>query len=368
MKHEPAVAMHLVGSLPAAPSDSVMIKGVRASTVIARSGLPPFVQWEDLIDRKGRDTCRRRPGGLPGKPFLDLHDPVRELTLRPRVKGGKRPDDPVSTLLDDHVLAGCDEHRGADDRKPKLALQACRDSHGSTALSCGSRIEHEFDLLSTLLHMPNYADHRLDRCASVKRKTKRASMALSNAILVCLTEKPMTGYDLAKAFEASIGFFWRASHQQIYRELAKLKAAGHIDAREVIQSGKPNKVLYSLTKSGRKELVDWSRRTSSRAAIRDELLVKFYAFEHVDRGSLREQLEQRRKHHIDRLQRYERILAKRFANRALSIDEAGRLLGLKLGLRYEQSWAEWCSEALSVLENIDDEPSTSKSVRPLPRR
>lgn len=34
-------------------------------------------------------------------------------------------------------------------------------------------------------------------------------MALGDAILVCLTERPMTGYELAKTFDASIGFSGR---------------------------------------------------------------------------------------------------------------------------------------------------------------
>ena len=48
-------------------------------------------------------------------------------------------------------------------------------------------------------------------------------MALGDAILACLTERPMTGYELAKTFDASIGFFWKANHQQIYRELTRLR-------------------------------------------------------------------------------------------------------------------------------------------------
>jgi DNA-binding PadR family transcriptional regulator len=59
-------------------------------------------------------------------------------------------------------------------------------------------------------------------------------MALADAILACLTERPMTGYELAKTFDASIGFFWKADHQQIYRELSKLRDRGHVQAREVV--------------------------------------------------------------------------------------------------------------------------------------
>ena len=35
-------------------------------------------------------------------------------------------------------------------------------------------------------------------------------MALAEAILVCLAEKPLSGYELAKSFDSSIGFFWRS--------------------------------------------------------------------------------------------------------------------------------------------------------------
>src|SRR5262249_57498601 len=76
-------------------------------------------------------------------------------------------------------------------------------------------------------------------------------MALGDAILACLTERPMTGYELAKTFDASIGFFWKADHQQIYRELTRLRDRGYVQGREIVQSGKPNKLVYTLTAEGK---------------------------------------------------------------------------------------------------------------------
>ena len=81
-------------------------------------------------------------------------------------------------------------------------------------------------------------------------------MALKHAILVSLGDTPMSGYDLAKHFDETIGFFWRASHPQIYRELAKLRDKGLVDAQDVIQRGRPNRILYSLTPAGREELLE----------------------------------------------------------------------------------------------------------------
>ena len=56
-------------------------------------------------------------------------------------------------------------------------------------------------------------------------------MALGDAILACLTERPMTGYELAKTFDTSMGFFWKTDHQQIYRELSKLRELVAIQTR-----------------------------------------------------------------------------------------------------------------------------------------
>jgi DNA-binding PadR family transcriptional regulator len=174
-------------------------------------------------------------------------------------------------------------------------------------------------------------------------------MALGDAILVCLTERPMTGYELAKTFDASIGFFWRADHQQIYRELARLRDRGHVQGREVVQSGKPNKLVYTLTPEGKAALRHWAARPSSAASVKDDLLVRLYALDSVDIGPLRADIMARLEYHRDRFSRFEHILRKRFPHGAVSTADTGRLLGLRLGLRYERTMAEWCEEALLAL-------------------
>lgn len=174
-------------------------------------------------------------------------------------------------------------------------------------------------------------------------------MALGDAILACLTERPMTGYELAKTFDSSIGFFWKANHQQIYRELTRLRDRGHIQGREVVQSGKPNKLVYSLTNEGRAALKHWAARPSSPAPIKDDLLVRFYALDAIDIEPMRVDVMARLEYHRDRLARYERILQKRFPQGRASPADTGRLLLLRMGLRYERAVLEWCEEALDTL-------------------
>ena len=82
-------------------------------------------------------------------------------------------------------------------------------------------------------------------------------MSLSFGILGFLNYKPMSGYDLVKAFESSLEFFWHAQNSHIYLELKKLEQKGYICGETVIQSERPNKKIFSITDTGRKEFMNW---------------------------------------------------------------------------------------------------------------
>jgi DNA-binding PadR family transcriptional regulator len=171
----------------------------------------------------------------------------------------------------------------------------------------------------------------------------------------------MTGYELAKTFDSSIGFFWKANHQQIYRELSRLRDRGHIQGREVVQSGKPNKMVYTLTSEGKAALRHWAARPSSPASIKDDLLVRLYALDSIDIEPLRDDLMARLEYHRDRFTRFERILNKRFPDGTASPADTGKLLGLRIGLRHERTVAEWCEEAIMALSAV----AHRTNVRPL---
>ncbi|WP_419910968.1 PadR family transcriptional regulator [Hoeflea sp.] len=176
-------------------------------------------------------------------------------------------------------------------------------------------------------------------------------MALSHAILVCLTERPMSGYDLAKFFDTSIAFFWKATHPQIYRELKKLGEKGYVTAAEEIQSGKPNRFVYSITDAGLEALKAWSREPVALPLIKDDLLVRLQAIEHIDKKALREQIRVRLKAHREQLDQYHHIRDVRFAGGAAVPEDLGKLMGLELGMQYEKGWIAWCESVLKRLES-----------------
>src|SRR5256885_9851741 len=68
-------------------------------------------------------------------------------------------------------------------------------------------------------------------------------MSLPHALLTALVEHPCSGSELAERFDRSIGYFWNATHQQIYRELARLEEAQWIEALPA-ESGRGRKRQY----------------------------------------------------------------------------------------------------------------------------
>ena len=83
-------------------------------------------------------------------------------------------------------------------------------------------------------------------------------MALEHAILVSLAERPGTGYEIGQQFDRSIGYFWSATHQQIYRTLKKLLDDELVSVESISQDGRPDKKVYTISDAGRDALADWA--------------------------------------------------------------------------------------------------------------
>lgn len=177
-------------------------------------------------------------------------------------------------------------------------------------------------------------------------------MSLRHVILTLLAEQPASGYDITKRFDASLGYFWQASHQQVYRELARLTEAGLVSFETVTQGERPAKKVYRLTPQGREALLAWLERPASLPVIKDELLVKMWAVAGLAAGDPVPDVVRRRAEHAARLVEYRDLERDCFAAGCLAgLPEADRLryLTLRRGILAEQAWLDWCDEALSCL-------------------
>ena len=178
-------------------------------------------------------------------------------------------------------------------------------------------------------------------------------MSLKHAILVSLAERPASGYELVSRFDRSIGYFWRASHQQMYRELPKLQTAGWVSAEDVPQSGKPDKRVYAITDAGRDALAEWLRAPVGPEPVRESLMVKVRGAAVLGADHVLPEIRRHRALHADKLALFRQIEREQFGDGAG--DDATRrcrYLALRSGVLYHESWVRWCDEALVLLEPV----------------
>ncbi|MDH5344946.1 MAG: PadR family transcriptional regulator, partial [Gammaproteobacteria bacterium] len=105
-------------------------------------------------------------------------------------------------------------------------------------------------------------------------------MDVKTVCLGMLTDGPASGYDMKKCFESSFGHFFPAGYGSIYPALATLARNGMVEFENVLQSGKPDRKVYSITEKGRKELMKGLINPNATHRIRSEFLAVLW-FAHL---------------------------------------------------------------------------------------
>ncbi len=180
-------------------------------------------------------------------------------------------------------------------------------------------------------------------------------MALSHAILATLLNGPVSGYKLAKRFNRTIGYFWQATHQQIYRELATLEEHGYV--QPVVSSSSTEK-QYTLTPQGQDFLAQWVAQPAAPGVLREDLLVKVRAGTLASSDALLAELRRRRAFHAEKLTVYQALQERDFPEpQQLTYEQRLLYLPLLRGLMFEADNIAWCDAALNFLQEGAQLPS-----------
>lgn len=182
----------------------------------------------------------------------------------------------------------------------------------------------------------------------------RIIMSLAHVLLTSLLEKPSTGFDLARRFDRSMGFFWNATHQQIYRELNGMLKKGWISTLEE-QAANSRKKTYQVEQLGRIELAAWIQQQSEPAQLRDDLMVRLRAEAQIGGHALLPELERHLNLHQEKLKLYQAIYDKDFQNnnsenRTLFIHK----MILELGITQESEWVKWLNILIPQLKKFEE--------------
>lgn len=179
-------------------------------------------------------------------------------------------------------------------------------------------------------------------------------MGLRHAVLAALLDGEYSGYQLTKIFDVGVSNFWYAAPQQLYAELTKLESDGLVAGREVVQQGRPNKRVFTVTPAGMDELTAFAAVPAKPLLIRDDLAVKVHMADLLDPGLLIAQLHERADEAAAKLALFEKMLVRLRGD----VDEetyllTGERLGPYLtclgGRRLEREMRDWCLQTAKTL-------------------
>jgi DNA-binding PadR family transcriptional regulator len=187
-------------------------------------------------------------------------------------------------------------------------------------------------------------------------------MSLPHAILGFVNLLPMTGYDLkTMAFDKTVAHFWPAVLPQIYRELDKMAAKDWVTSEVQVQTGKPNRKIYSITPAGQAELKRWLAEQQPLANHREAFLIQLFFAAELNEDEILALLKHQREGHEARLKELQQI--------RVFCDPEGTpahrrqtlmWLTLDFGLRSEQLYIDWLTDAMEVVKGL--EPHTRQSL------
>lgn len=189
-------------------------------------------------------------------------------------------------------------------------------------------------------------------------------MSLKYAILGYLSSGPGSGYDLVQQLDGGLGWFWAASHSQIYPELRRLEAAGLIDGTATTVGERLEKRVYSLTDAGSEELRDWTASKPEYRPNRDPERLQLLFSDNNGVESIRRHLQSHLEHFTNRRSRLiemrERILSGQHARvqeRLKTKDPSSQAVTLLLrdlayggDVRRAELEIAWATEALAQLD------------------
>ncbi|MDB5055634.1 MAG: transcriptional regulator, PadR family [Bacilli bacterium] len=102
------------------------------------------------------------------------------------------------------------------------------------------------------------------------------SMKAQDVILGILMNGSKSGYDIKKDFETVFSYFYDASFGSVYPALKVMEKEGLIKKEILIQEGKPNKHMYSITDMGKEAFHSYLGSPVARDIVRSDISTRLF--------------------------------------------------------------------------------------------
>jgi len=175
------------------------------------------------------------------------------------------------------------------------------------------------------------------------------------AILGALTWGPQSGYDIRKNIETSVGNFWSEGYGQIYPLLKELVAEALVTRAVEAQKGKPDRHVYTLTKSGLDQLRQWLQEPAEMQTGRIEILLKLFFGRQIAMTYNLEQVRHFQNSQRFLLDKYEVIERELQASHPTDPNLPYWLITLRYGKHITRALLLWAEETSIELDALTDE-------------
>jgi DNA-binding PadR family transcriptional regulator len=140
-------------------------------------------------------------------------------------------------------------------------------------------------------------------------EARAARAGLSNtaaAVLGLVRLGARSGYEVRRATERSVRFFWALGPPQIYAELKRLEAGGLIDGRDDARGGRARRA-FAATPAGEEALRAWvAGAGAGPLELRDPELLRLFFADAVDRDAALARVDVMRRRSQEALEHFER--------------------------------------------------------------
>lgn len=191
-------------------------------------------------------------------------------------------------------------------------------------------------------------------------------MSLQFALLGVLSNHSMTGYEMKKLFDHSIGNFWPAQLSQIYRELAALEKKAWVSSVIEPQQDRPDKKIYSITGEGKAAFQAWMQEFPEWLSkeTRDEFLVRLFFGAEIGKDGLLKQmrryLSQKKHERETHIAGIGASIEKASSSMSPETDPIYWRLIEKRALLSNEALIRWAEECIRELEKQEGEQDENK--------
>ncbi|WP_169084176.1 PadR family transcriptional regulator [Paenibacillus sp. PL91] len=107
-------------------------------------------------------------------------------------------------------------------------------------------------------------------------------MNSQDVILGMLMKRSLSGYEIKQLFEDIFSYFYSSSYGTIYPMLHRLEKEELITKENVLQEGKPNKNVFTITEKGKSQFSNYLHSPVEPDAIKSDFLMRLYFGQFVE--------------------------------------------------------------------------------------